>query len=329
MTHPTPPSQARVNASAAEWAGEGKLSTGFGLAVRRQALQTVGRQVPAWQAIATVAAVLAALAACSLTGSRHEPAPCLALPAAVTTQPVQAGALRVTESGHTQLGRNDMVVSIGAILVNTSDSVAYRTRIAVTVTGEHGRSVAPAVSDILLVQEIPIILMSPHRAAVHARPAGLGDTTAVSPGARRFCPPQPSRPQWTAASSHRYAPKYDEPVRELGRLAFDVETIAAGGHRLEAAQAALTGYLAEGGIVPAAGCAPLTPRPHHCRWLLDVLVAAGVGGWSSVDGSQGLAQVCGKSLRVHVKAHIYSWWWSGVAGRYLAVDEYGSATAGQ
>jgi Ser/Thr protein kinase RdoA (MazF antagonist) len=54
--------------------------------------------------------------------------------------------------------------------------------------------------------------------------------------------------------------KYDEPVRELGRLAFDVATIAAGGGWLQVAEAALTGYLAEGGIIAQAavhGCARL------------------------------------------------------------------------
>jgi Ser/Thr protein kinase RdoA (MazF antagonist) len=61
--------------------------------------------------------------------------------------------------------------------------------------------------------------------------------------------------------------KYDEPVRELGRLAFDVETVAAGGEWLEVAEAALTGYLAQGGIVAAAafhGCARLALLHSLC-----------------------------------------------------------------
>lgn len=61
--------------------------------------------------------------------------------------------------------------------------------------------------------------------------------------------------------------KHDEPVRELGRLAFDVETIAAGGDWLEVAEAALTGYLAEGGIVPTTafyGCARLALLHSLC-----------------------------------------------------------------
>lgn len=61
--------------------------------------------------------------------------------------------------------------------------------------------------------------------------------------------------------------KSDVPVRELGRLAFDVQTVAAGGNWIEVAEAALTGYLAESGIIPAIalhGCARLALLHSLC-----------------------------------------------------------------
>jgi hypothetical protein len=108
-------------------------------------------------AVGAVAAILAMLA-CSPTDSRHEPTACVSAPAAVTAQPAQADALRIADSGFTQLGRNNIVVSLGAVLENTSDQVAYRTRVAFKVTGADGRSVVPALSGELLIQEIPMIL---------------------------------------------------------------------------------------------------------------------------------------------------------------------------
>ena len=109
-----------------------------------------------WTAVGATGGILAATAGCSLWGGGQQPSACTTPPAAVATQPSSdTSALRVAESGFTQLGPNRMVVSIGAVLENAGDQVAYRTLVKFELTGP--TSVSPG-SDLFLVQEIPVIL---------------------------------------------------------------------------------------------------------------------------------------------------------------------------
>jgi hypothetical protein len=132
-----------------------------------------------WTAIGAAGATLAALVACSPTGGGETPAACVTPPGAIATQAAEAGALRVAESGFTQLGPNRMVVSIGAVLENTGDQVAYRARVAFRVTGTGGTSVVPARSGELLTQEIPVILPK-QKMPIGAWTYVEGQVTAIS-----------------------------------------------------------------------------------------------------------------------------------------------------
>jgi hypothetical protein len=112
-----------------------------------------------WAAIGTAAVTVAALGACTPESDDGDKvAGCTTPPATIATQAADAGALRVVESGFTQLGPNKTVASIGAILENTGDRVAYRARVTFRVTKADGTSAVPASSGELLSQEIPLIL---------------------------------------------------------------------------------------------------------------------------------------------------------------------------
>jgi hypothetical protein len=111
-----------------------------------------------WTAGGVAVASLATLTACSPQIGGDRPTTCAPPPAAITTNATEASTLRVVDSGFTPLGPNKTVVSIGAVLENTDDRVAYRTRIAFRVTGADGRSVVPESSGEFLVQEVPVIL---------------------------------------------------------------------------------------------------------------------------------------------------------------------------
>jgi hypothetical protein len=76
--------------------------------------------------------------------------------APASTEPT--GGLRVAERGFTQVGADRRTVSLGVLLENTSELVAYRTRIRFRVfDAAHGSAVAPRSGE-LLFQEIPVIL---------------------------------------------------------------------------------------------------------------------------------------------------------------------------
>ncbi len=115
-----------------------------------------------WIGSGVVAATLVTLGACTPDdGGEKTPAACSTPPTLIASaQPagVGAGALRVAESGYTQLGPNKTVVSIGAILENTGEQVAYRARVTFKATAAGGVSAVPAGSGELLSQEIPVIL---------------------------------------------------------------------------------------------------------------------------------------------------------------------------
>ncbi|MEV4706092.1 hypothetical protein [Actinoplanes sp. NPDC049316] len=69
------------------------------------------------------------------------------------------GTVRVTEQGFTRVGSPaGSTVTVGAVLENPSDRVAYRTRVTVDVLGPDGRSVVSDVFRRFQVFEVPIIL---------------------------------------------------------------------------------------------------------------------------------------------------------------------------
>ena len=76
-----------------------------------------------------------------------------------TVTPPSAGhGLRVVEKGFTQLDDPVGTVSLGAMVENRSELVAYHTRVRFLVLDGQQRSAVPANSGELLEQEIPVIL---------------------------------------------------------------------------------------------------------------------------------------------------------------------------
>jgi hypothetical protein len=85
------------------------------------------------------------------------PDPLSTRPASAATTAPSHGGLRVVERGFSQLGDEGFVVSLGAVVENTSDQVAYRTRIAFRVLDAQGQP-ATVPDSRQLRQEIPVIL---------------------------------------------------------------------------------------------------------------------------------------------------------------------------
>ncbi|WP_347652631.1 hypothetical protein [Plantactinospora sp. B5E13] len=69
-----------------------------------------------------------------------------------------SGGLRIVEQGYSRLLANATTVSMGVVLENTTDRVAYRTRVTFDVLGESGESLVWERHRPWLVQEVPVIL---------------------------------------------------------------------------------------------------------------------------------------------------------------------------
>jgi hypothetical protein len=113
--------------------------------------------------VAVVAAGGAALAATREAPAKPTAVRCTRTPTPQgRTAPADAapggGGLRVVEKGFTQLGDQRESVSIGALVENTSDRVAYRTLITFRVLDAGGRSVTAPGAGRLLRQEVPVIM---------------------------------------------------------------------------------------------------------------------------------------------------------------------------
>jgi hypothetical protein len=78
-------------------------------------------------------------------------------PASPATAAPGHGGVRVIERGFSQLRQDGSVVSLGAVVENTSDLVAYRTRITFRALDAQGQ-LATAAESTQLRQEIPVIL---------------------------------------------------------------------------------------------------------------------------------------------------------------------------
>jgi hypothetical protein len=111
-----------------------------------------------------VALVAIAVAVPACTGKGPAPSACAPKRTGVTAPvaaPSGGAGLRVIEQGFTQLGQASgagAMVSLGAVVENTSTLVAYRTRIRFTVFDAQHVSAVPEKSGELLYQEIPVIL---------------------------------------------------------------------------------------------------------------------------------------------------------------------------
>jgi hypothetical protein len=126
-----------------------------------------------WWWLAAVAgaglAVAAGVVALSADRKTAPPNPCdvagkIGESRSVTGPPAGKG-LRIVEKGFTRFGRPVGTVSLGAIVENTSDLVAYRTRIRFRVFDDRHHSAVAASSEKVLYLEIPVILPG-HRIGV-------------------------------------------------------------------------------------------------------------------------------------------------------------------
>jgi hypothetical protein len=116
-------------------------------------------------ATALIGALLApALHGCTSTddeAASAQPCPTWTAPPEGTDAPADAapdgGGLRIIEQGYTQLGARSELISIGAIVENTSTQAAYRTRVTFDFFDAKKQSLAPKRGQFYHL-EIPIIL---------------------------------------------------------------------------------------------------------------------------------------------------------------------------
>jgi hypothetical protein len=102
---------------------------------------------------------------------------------APATRAPGGGGLRIVEKGFTQLTTDAHMVSLGAVLENTSGQVAYRSRIALRVVDEQDRPATPTADDRFLRMEIPVIFPGERvvaGAAPHVNPAESGELSRVA-----------------------------------------------------------------------------------------------------------------------------------------------------
>jgi len=132
-----------------------------------------------WLAAGAVVIVVAAAVAVFLVrGGDDEPA---AGGCRLVTPPSGApigpsSGVMVVEQGYTRIPSSGTVVSMGAVLQNTTDKVAYRTRVKFDVLNAAGTSVVWQKHHTFMVQEIPVILPGAKVA--------VGDALALTESAR-------------------------------------------------------------------------------------------------------------------------------------------------
>ncbi|PRY28970.1 hypothetical protein [Pseudosporangium ferrugineum] len=117
-----------------------------------------GRIWPA--AVAAVVVVLAVVAVVLLTRDDESPQAQCRLVTPPSTAPVNdTTTVRITEQGYTEVrSPGSTTVTIGAVLENPSDRVAYRTRVTFDVLGPVGASVVNEVFRRFQTLEVPLIL---------------------------------------------------------------------------------------------------------------------------------------------------------------------------
>jgi hypothetical protein len=136
-----------------------------GVPPRADARRLASAFVAAGLALAAIVVGMVALTSCHYVPPHAQAptSPCPATPTKHTgvTGPAAApsgGGLRVVEKGFTQVGEDGHMVSLGAVVENTSTLVAYRTRVTFRVyDAEHQIAVPPKTGQFLDF-EIPVIL---------------------------------------------------------------------------------------------------------------------------------------------------------------------------
>jgi hypothetical protein len=109
-------------------------------------------------AVVVVVAVVAAGVGLFLTRSDDHPSAGCALLHPPTAAAGDGSGVAVVEQGYTRLPSSTTLVSMGAVLQNTTGKVAYRTRVRFDVLNPAGSSVVWANQQSFMTQEVPIIL---------------------------------------------------------------------------------------------------------------------------------------------------------------------------
>lgn len=152
----------------------------------------------AFGALATGLVVLGAVAL-AVGRDDDSPAPRCRLinPFSVGTPAAGSSGIHIVEQGYTIVPSSATTVSMGSIVANTTDQVAYRTRVMFDVLDDEGRSVVHDWHRSRLVQEVPVILPGTRvavGAAVALTEAAQADRDSVArisivPAVTRWLPP--------------------------------------------------------------------------------------------------------------------------------------------
>lgn len=114
-----------------------------------------------WMAIGVAVVIVVSVGAFFVWRNGHSSnaSKCVPKPSAPTegAAPADRG-LRVSEQGFTQLAPDRSIISVGAIVENTSSQPAYRTRVQFGVLDTTGHSAVVPSSSTQLILEIPLIL---------------------------------------------------------------------------------------------------------------------------------------------------------------------------
>ncbi|NJC83380.1 hypothetical protein [Planosporangium mesophilum] len=100
----------------------------------------------------------------------------LVAPPSGTATAADSSGLRIIDQGYSQIPARSSMISMGAVIQNTTDRVAYRTRVAFDVLGARNESLVYSLHRSWLVQEVPIILPG--------ATVSVGDAVALSDEAR-------------------------------------------------------------------------------------------------------------------------------------------------
>ena len=109
----------------------------------------------------------------------------------------RSAGLTLVEQGHTRIPSTETVVSMGAVLQNTTDKVAYRTRVKFDVQDAAGTTVVWENQQNFMVQEIPVILPGAKVAVGDA--LALTQSARQDPGAVAKVSITPTVSQWLGA----------------------------------------------------------------------------------------------------------------------------------
>jgi hypothetical protein len=123
-----------------------------------------------------------------------------------------SAGLKITEQGYTRMPSGSTMVSMGAVIENSTDRVAYRTRVTFDVHNAAGTSVVWEKHRIWLVQEVPIILPGAKVAVGDA--VALTDEARTDPNSVARISIAPAVTQWLAAGdgNNGFAPVTGKPA---------------------------------------------------------------------------------------------------------------------